>query len=195
MATTTKLRERIRIGIGLISITFAIVVVASLWIVRGTDQLGLRVLIGVLALVLIVVPWTVAVRNGRVERDARTALEAQHPGALVERVRLWALPHGRVDADMPLHFLVADADEVLFETIDQTVLLRLPTAEIGLIQPMRAQGDRGREAALTIVYGPGGADSQSTVQVFTVSYDGMARFEKRVRKAIGWPATGTPDPA
>jgi len=187
-----KLQDRIRIGVGLASTTFAIIIVASLWIVRGTDNLGLKLLIGFLALVLIAVPWTVAVRNGRVERDGRRRIQDAHPGALVERVRLWALPKGRVDVDIPMHFVIADADEVAFETLEQTALLRIPTGDIGLIQLMRAQGDRGRDAALTIVYGPGGADSQQTVQVFTVSYDGMTQLEKRVRKAIGWPATGAP---
>jgi 4-amino-4-deoxy-L-arabinose transferase-like glycosyltransferase len=188
--TTRKLTDRIRIGIGLASITFAIVIVASLWIVRGTDVIALKVLIGVLAAVLIAVPWYVAVRNGRVERDARNRLRGQHPGSLVERVRLWTLPAGRVDADIPMHFMVADARELSFETIDQTVQVRVPVAEIGFLGLARAQGDRARDSALTIVYGD---DPQMTVQLFTVSYDGMPRFEKRVRTAIGWPAKGTPE--
>jgi hypothetical protein len=189
VATTRKLTDRIRIGIGLVSITVAIVLVAVLWIVRGTDIVALKVLIGVLAAVLIVVPWYSAIRNRRVERDARNRLVAEHPGSLVERVRLWALPAGRVDAEVALHFVIADAREISFETIDQTVLLRIPVAEIGLIDVARAQGDRTRDTALTVVYGD---DPQQAVQFFTVSYDGLPRFAKRLRIAIGWPPTGTP---
>jgi hypothetical protein len=181
VATTRKLTDRIRIGIGLVSITVAIVLVAVLWIVRGTDIVALKV--------LIVVPWYSAIRNRRVERDARNRLVAEHPGSLVERVRLWALPAGRVDAEVALHFVIADAREISFETIDQTVLLRIPVAEIGLIDVARAQGDRTRDTALTVVYGD---DPQQAVQFFTVSYDGLPRFAKRLRIAIGWPPTGTP---
>jgi hypothetical protein len=187
--TTRKLTDRIRIGIGLASVTLAIVIVATVWIAR-TDDVGLKLLIAVLAAALIAVPWVVAVRNSRVERAARDRLRDEHPGSVIERVRLWSLPAGRVDADIPVHFIVADASEISFETIDQTVLLRIPVPEIGMIDIARAQGDRVRDPALTIVYGD---DPQEAVQLFTVSYDGLPRFAKRIRAAIGWPATGTPE--
>jgi hypothetical protein len=186
--TTRKLTDRIRIGIGLISMTVAIFLVASLAIVRGTDIPALKVLIGILALALIVVPWFSAVRNSRFDRATRERLRLEHPGALVERVRLWALPHGRIEPGTPVHFIIADAGEVSFETVEQMVLLRIPTPEIGFLDPVRAQGDRTRDQALTIIYG----DEQNTVQFFTVSYDGLPRFAKRLRTAIGWPASGTP---
>jgi hypothetical protein len=147
-----------------------------------------RIVVVGLAVVLIGVLWVSAIRNGAEEREARRRLRDRHPGSLVERVRLWSLPHGRVEADIPMHFMIADAAEIAFETIDQTALLRIPVPEIGFIDPVAAQGDRVRDKALTIIYG----DEQNVVQVFTLTYAGIGGLGLRVRKAIGWPSRGVP---
>lgn len=182
------LSSRIDIGAGLISATVVIIALAifSLQFVR--DSLGLMLLIVALAVVLTAVLWTLAIRNNREEGTARRRLQAEHPGALVERVRLWSLPHGRIAPGTPLHFVIADASEISFETIDQTVLLRIPVSDLGFVDLVKAKGDRSRDRALTLIYG----DDQLAVQVFTVTYSGLEKLRARVRTAIGWPADGTP---
>ena len=179
---------RIQVGVGLISISVALAVVAIVIAGRATDNFVVRIAILVLAASLIGLLWVVAMRNGEAERAAIRRLRAEHVGSLVERVRLWSLPKGRVDTDIPMHFLVADAEEILFETIDRTALLRIPVAGIGFIDPVIAQGDRVRDTALTIIYG----DDQETVQFFTLTYTGIRKLRARLRTAIGWPADGIP---
>lgn len=179
---------RLEVGFGLISFSVVIVVVAMATAVAVAQDVPLRIVIIAFALVLVGVMWVSAIRNGSEERDARRRLRDEHPGSLVERVRLWSLPHGRVDKDAPMHFVVADASEILFETVDRTALLRVPVAEIGFIDPVAAQGDRVRDKALTIIYG----DEQNVVQVFTLTYAGTASLGRRLREAIGWPPRGVP---
>jgi hypothetical protein len=178
----------LEVGIPLISGTVAIIAAAVGVAATLVVETAPRILIFALVAILIAVLWTLAIRNSRVERDFRTRLKAEHPGALVERVRLWSLPHGRVHADVPIHFLVADASEITFETIDQTVLLRIPVAELGLIDLVTAQHDRAKDKALTLIYG----DDEAAVQLFTVTYSANDRLATRLRTAIGWPAAGTP---
>jgi hypothetical protein len=180
--------ERIQVGFGLISFSVAILVVGMVFAILTTDDVPLRLVIVVAVAALIGVLWSLAIRNGAEERDARRRLREQHPGSLVERVRLWSLPHGRVEADIPMHFLIADAGEIVFETIDRTALLRIPVEDVGFIDPVTAQGDRVRDRALTIIYG----DDQKVVQVFTLTYAGIRGLGSRLRKAIGWPSRGTP---
>jgi hypothetical protein len=188
VAAQQRTRGRIEVGVPLISVTAAIVVAAVALAARATDIAGVRILIGVLALVLIAALWVAGLRNSRIEREARTRLQSEHPGALVERVRVWSLPHGRLEPGTPLQFLNADASEISFETIDQVVLLRIPVAELGLVDLVTAQHDRARDKALTLIYG----DFQDTVQLFTVTYTGTEKLRARLRTAIGWPAEGTP---
>ncbi|MEQ1736521.1 MAG: hypothetical protein ABL886_08970 [Rhodoglobus sp.] len=179
---------RIQVGFGLISFSVVLLVVGMTIAVVFAREVPVRVAIVVFAVALIGVLWVSAVRNGAEERDARRRLRDQHPGSLVERVRLWSLPAGRVEADIPMHFLIADAGEVLFETVDRTALLRIPVDEIGFIDPVIAQGDRVNDKALTIIYG----DEQHVVQVFTLTYAGIRGLGLRLRKAIGWPSDGVP---
>jgi hypothetical protein len=190
VATTQKrsIWRRIDIGVPLIGSTIAIAVGALGLAARATDDTGARILILVLSTVLIAVLWFVAARNAGAERAVRRRLQEQHPGALVERVRIWALPHGRLEPGTPQHFIVADASEISFETVEQTVLLRIPVAELGLADLVTAQGDRSRDKALTLIYG----EFQDTVQVFTLTFTGVDKLRARVRKAIGWPPEGTP---
>lgn len=179
---------RIQVGLGLISFSVVILVLAVTTAVVVTPDVPLRIVILVFAAVLVGVLWVSAVRNGAEEREARRRLREQHPGSLVERIRLWSLPAGRVDADIPIHFLIADAGEILFETIGGTALLRIPVEEVGYIDPVAAQGDRVKDKALTIIYG----DEQHVVQVFTLTYAGIRALGSRLRKAIGWPSRGIP---
>lgn len=187
MATTNKNLGRLQVGYGLISLTVVLVVIAVSLIATFRDT-GVRVVIAVLFLAAIGVLWTAAVRHGRVEREYRKRLTAEHPGALIERVILWSLPNGRVEPGTPMHFLIADASEISFETISQTVLLRIPVTELGFVDLVTAQGDRVKDKALTLIYG----DDQNTVQLFTITYSANDRLGSRLRKAIGWPPTGTP---
>lgn len=182
------LTGRIDIGFGLIGFTVLIAGLAVTIIGFVRDSLGLTLLVAAAATALIGVLWTAAIRNGRAEREARRRLEAEHPGALVERVRLWALPHGRVDPGLPVHFLIADAREISFETIEQTVLLRVPVEELGFADLVTAQGDAARDKALTLIYG----DEQLTAQFFTVTYASMGGLRARLRRAIGWPESAAP---
>jgi hypothetical protein len=188
--TTAKRRPswRIEVGFGLISFSLAMLVIAMTAAVVATTDVALRIIILVIAAALVGTLWVAAVRNGAEEREARRRLRDEHPGSLVERVRLWSLPHGRVDRDLPVHFIIADAGEIAFETIDRTALLRIPVAEIGFIDPVAAKGDRVRDKALTIIYG----DEQNVVQVFTLTYAGIGGLGARVRTAIGWPPGGVP---
>lgn len=179
---------RIQVGFGLISFSVVLLVISGVIAVVFARDLPVRIVILIFALVFIGVLWVAAIRNGAEERDSRRGLLAQHPGSHVERVRLWSLPAGRVDADLPMHFLIADAGEILFETVDRTALLRIPVDEIGFIDPVRAQGDRVGDKALTIIYG----DEQKVVQLFTVTYAGTGGLGSRIRKAIGWPSRGVP---
>lgn len=179
---------RVDVGIGLISFTVLIVAVAATGVRFVADSLGLVLLVVAAALVLVAVLWTAAIRNGRAERIARRRLQQEHPGALVERVRLWMLPAGRVDPHLPVHFLIADAREISFETIDQTVLLRIPVDDLGFADLVTAQGDTARDQALTLIYG----DEKLTAQFFTVTYASIGRLRARLRTAIGWPVDDTP---
>lgn len=177
---------RVQVGLPLFAWTLAIGAVAgsaAAFAAMLTENTIPRWIILGLALVGIVALWSAAIRNGRVERDVRQRLEAEHPGALVERVRIWRLPHGPLEAGTPAHFIVADAREVTFETIDQVVLLRIPVTEIGLVDLLTAKGDRGREKAVTIIYG----EFQDAVQFFTVTYLSADRLLERVRTAIAQP--------
>lgn len=181
---------RMQVGVGLISFTVVIAMIGITLISWFADT-GVRILIAVLFLAAIGVLWTSAIRNGRVERDFRRRLKEQHPGALVERVILWSLPKGRVEPGTPAQFVVADATEILFETINQTVLLRFPVEQLRNVDLVTAQGDRAKDKALTLIYG----EEQNVVQLFTVTYAANDRLGARLRTAIGWPATGVPDPA
>jgi hypothetical protein len=180
--------SRIDIGVGLISFTVLIVAVTITGMRLVSETLGFVLLVAFAGAVLVAVLWTAAIRNGRAESTARRRLQDEHPGALVERVRLWALPGGRVDPHLPVHFLIADAREISFETIEQTVLLRIAVEELGFADPVTAQGDTARDKALTLIYG----DERLSVQFFTVTYASIGRLRARLRTAIGWPADGTP---
>jgi hypothetical protein len=179
-----------QVGVGLISLTIVIAVI-GITLISWFPDTGLRIVVAALFLAAIGVLWTAAIRNGHAERDVRTRLKEQHPGALVERVILWSLPKGRVEPGTPMQFLVADATEILFETADQTVLLRFPVAELSYVDLVTAQGDRVKDKALTLIYG----EEQSVVQLFTITYAANDRLGARLRTAIGWPATGVPGPA
>ena len=183
--------SRIDIGVGLISFTLLLsaATVTVMQLVR--DTLGLVLLAALAGTALIAVLWISAIRNSRAERAARQRLQEQHPGALVERIRLWTLPHGRVEPHLPTHFIVADASEISFETIDQTVLLRIPVERLGFVDPVRAQNDRARDTALTLIY-DGDDREPLTVQLFTLTGVGLPKLRGRIRTAIGWPADGTP---
>ena len=185
------LSSRIEVGAGLLSFTLAILIVGVVGALSVRETLGLVLLVVLATAALVAALWAAALRNGRAEKRARTRLQGEHAGALVERVRLWRLPHGRVLSDVPMHFLVADASEILFETIDQTVLLRIPVEALGFVGPVQAKGDRSRDLALTLIYHqPDG--EQGTVQLFTVTYTGIPKLGQRIRTAIGWPPEGTP---
>lgn len=185
------LLTRVDVGFGLLSFTLAIVVVAVSAGLAVRESIGLVLLVAAAAAALLAVLWVSALRNGRVEKTARLRLQQEHPGALVERVRLWRLPHGPVLRNIPIHFVVADPREIVFETIDRTMLLRIPVEAVLAIEPRRAQGDRRGDTALTIVYeAPEG--ERATVQLFTLTYAGIAALGRRIRTAIAWPAEGTP---
>ncbi|MEO8095450.1 MAG: hypothetical protein ABI632_11015 [Pseudolysinimonas sp.] len=190
MAATKKrkLGGGLQVGFGLISASAVIAAVGISIATVSTDIVGLRIVILLAVAGGIVALWARAVQNGRAEREARDRLRAEHPGALVERVRLWALPQGRADRGIPIHFIVAEAEEVSFETVDQTVLLRIPVADLGFADLVAAQADRARDKAVTLIYG----DEQLTVQFFTITYVGQDKLCDRVRTAIGWPPAGTP---
>jgi hypothetical protein len=179
-----------QVGYGLISVSIVIAVI-GISLIAAFPETNLRILIAVLFLAAIGVLWTAAIRNGRAERDFRRRLKEKHPGALVERVILWSLPKGRVEPGTPMQFLVADATEILFETINETVLLRFAVEELSYIDLVTAQGDRVKDKALTLIYG----EEQHVVQLFTITYSANDRLGARVRKAIAWPATGVPDRA
>lgn len=179
---------RIEVGFGLISFTAVLIVLAPFVAFGVTDDVLVRIVILAVTAAVIGYLWLTAMRNGAQEREARNRIRDEHPGSLVERVRLWSLPAGRVDADIPMHFVVADAGEILFETIDHTALLRIPVAEIGFIDPVTAQGDRVKDKALTIIYG----DEKHVVQLFTLTFAGIGGLGSRLRKAIGWPPRGVP---
>lgn len=190
MATKRSVFSRIEIGVPLISVSVAILAagVGIAAIVSDYVDWPGRVLIILLAIVLVIVAFVVAARNGRVEKEARLRLQAEHPGALVERVRVWMLPHRKLEAETPMQFLIADAQEISLQTIEQEALLRIPVADLDFVDLVTAQGDRVKDKALTLIYG----DDQSTVQLFTVTYDATERLNRRLRNAIGWPKTGTP---
>jgi hypothetical protein len=180
---------RLQVGFGLISFSVVIAVLAMMIAVIYVDDVPLRLVVLAFGALLIGVLWVTAIRNGAEEREARKRLREEHPGSLVERVRLWSLPSGRVDKDLPVHFIIADAGDIVFETVTRTALLRIPVEEIGFIDPVTAQGDRTRDKALTIIYG----DEENVVQLFTITYAGTAALGSRIRKAIGWPARGIPN--
>jgi hypothetical protein len=180
---------KVRIGIGLLSFTAALLVVGFLSaFARWTDSAVVKVLIPVAAFALIAVLWIAAVRNGAGERTAVARLRAAHPGAFVERVTLWSLPDGLAGKDLPMHFIVADPEEIRFEAEDGSALARVPVAEIGFVDLVRAKDDRAGDKALTIIFG----DEQDVVQVFPDMNLGLMKLRSRVRKAIGWPDDGTP---
>ncbi len=187
----TKTRPRIgrlHVGFGLISFSIVLLVIGMMIAIVFARDVTLRLVIIGFVAVFIGVLWMSAIRNGAEEREARRRLRDEHPGSMVERVRLWSLPHGHVEADIPMHFIVADAGEILFETVARTALLRIPVPEIGFIDPVTAQGDRVKDKALTIIYG----DEQNVVQVFTLTYAGIPALGARLRRAIGWPPRGAP---
>lgn len=180
--------SRLDVGVTLISATVVIAAVGIVAAVNISTDLATRLLIMAIFAVLIGVLWVIAVRNSRIEATMRRQLQAEHPGSLVERVRIWALPHRQLERDTPVHFLIADAGEVSFETIDRTVLLRIPVSEIGLIDLVVAHRDRARDQAVTIIYG---AD-EDVVQFFTVTYSGNEKLRERLLAAIAWDADRTP---
>lgn len=189
MATTAKRTEaRLQVGFGLVSISVVIAAVGAIVSILATQIVAVRIVILVLTLALIAALWGAAVNNGRLERETRNRLRAEHPGALVERVRLWSLPKGRVDRDIPMHFLIADASEISFEEVDQTVVLRIPVEDVTFVDLVTAQHDRAKDKAVTLIYG----DDQQTVQFFTITYASNDRLRDRVRAAIGWSADRTP---
>jgi hypothetical protein len=182
---------RIQIGIGLFSWTIAIAAIGvsiAAAVAVATESLLPRILVLVVTGVGLLALWLAAIRNERVEKEVRERLKSEHPGSLVERVRIWALPHGRLEPGTPDHFLIADTREISFETVDQVVLLRIPVPELGFADLVTAQGDRAREKAMTLIYG----EFQDTVQFFTITFLGTAKLRDRVRRAIGWPEEGTP---
>ncbi|HTL41749.1 MAG TPA: hypothetical protein VL294_09770 [Pseudolysinimonas sp.] len=187
-ATKRRIGDRLEVGVGLISATVVIMAVGAVVAVLATQVMAVRIVVLLLFLALVVAVWGRAVQNGRFEKATRFRLEGEHPGALVERVRLWSLPHGRVPRDTPTHFIVADAREISFEDVEQTVLVRIPVAELGFVDLVTARGDRTRDKALTLIYG----DDQHTVQFFTVTYMGQEKLRSRVRAAIGWPDQDAP---
>jgi hypothetical protein len=188
VASTRVTTGDIQIGLGLIS--FSILIAALDITIAGffVNDLGLRLVILALGVAAIGVLWTAAIRNGRVERDARKRLLAENPGALVERVRVWALPHGRPEPHTPMQFLVADAREISIETINQVVLVRFPVPDLGFVGLVRAQGDKAGDKAITLIYG----EEQHTVQLFTITHASLDKLQVRLRAAIGWPAEGEP---
>ena len=188
MASTRVTTGGIQIGVGLIS--FSILIAAIDITIAGwfVNDLGVRLVILALGVAVIGVLWAAAIRNGRVEKEARSRLLAEHPGALVERVRVWTLPHGRPEPHTPMQFLIADARELSIETITQTVLVRVPVTDLGFVGLVRAQGDSARDRAITLIYGP----EQHTVQFFTITYSSLEKLQTRLRTAIGWPAEGEP---
>jgi hypothetical protein len=188
VATKRKVTGGIQIGLGLIS--FSILILALFISIAGffVGSLPVRLVIIALGVVLVGVLWTVAVRNGRAEREVRDRLKAEHPGALVERVRLWLLPQGKPEPGIPLTFIVADTREISFEDADQVVHIRIPVAELGFIGLVRSQSDTTRDRAVTLIYG----DDQLTVQFFTITNASLDKLEARIRTAVGWPASGSP---
>ena len=188
MATKRSVSQRIEIGVGLISFSILIAALAITVAGQFSEDLGLRLVILAFGVAIIAVLWTAAVRNSRIERNARTLLREQHPGALVERIRLWALPHGRAEPHIPMHFLVADANEISIEDIEQTVLVRIPVEELGFVGTARAKGDSAKDAAITLVYG----DEKLSVQFFSITYATMGKLLAKLRVAIGWPAEDAP---
>lgn len=187
-AKKRRIGDRLEVGVGLISATVVIMAVGAVVAVLATQVMPVRIIVLLLFLALVAAVWGRAVQNGRFEKATRVRLQSEHPGALVERVRLWSLPHGRVPKDTPVHFIVADAREISFEDVEQTVLVRIPVTELGFVDLVTARGDRARDKALTLIYG----EDQHTVQFFTVTYAGQERLRSRVRAAIGWPDEGTP---
>jgi hypothetical protein len=187
-AKRRSIADRLEVGVGLISATVVIMAVGAVIAVLATQLMPVRIVVLLLFLALVVAVWGRAVQNGRFEKATRARLQGEHPGGLVERVRLWALPHGRVPRDAPIHFIVADAREISFEDVEQTVLLRIPVDELGVVDLVTARGDRVRDQAVTLVYG----DDQHVVQFFSVTYLGQENLRGRVRAAIGWPEVGTP---
>ena len=188
MATKRRVGGGIQIGLGLIS--FSILILALFVVTAGffPQDLGLRLLIVAAGVAIVGVLWSVAVRNGRFERAARERLQSEHPGALVERIRLWMLPQAKPEPGIPLTFIVADTREISFEDSDQVVHLRVPVADLGFIGLVRAQGDNAKDKALTLIYG----DEQHTVQFFTITAASHDKLEARIRTAIGWPSSGSP---
>jgi hypothetical protein len=189
VATKRKVGGGLHVGVGLIS--FSILILALAISVAGifVDSLGVRLLVVAAGVVLVVVLWMVAVRNGRAVREFRDRLKTENPGALVEQVRLWMLPKGRPEPGIPATFLIASPTEVSFQDIDQVVHLRIPVADLGFVGLVRAQQDATtRDKALTLIYG----DDQFTVQFFTITSASLDKLEARVRTAIAWPAEGSP---
>jgi hypothetical protein len=189
--TERRMTDRLQVGIGLVSLSVLVAAIGYFIAVSATTIVGVRILILALFAVVIAGLWFVAIRNGRAEHDARDALREENPGALVERVRLWSLPKGRVLKDVPIHFLIADAVEIVFETINHTVLARIPVDELTFVDIVTAKGDRSLDKALTLIYG----DEQHVVQLFTITYASTDKLRARLRAAIGWPADGVPDAA
>ena len=106
----------------------------------------------------------------------------------MERVRLWSLPHRPLERDTPVHFLIADATEVTFETIDRTVLLRVLVTDLKRVELIPARHDRARDLALTLIYG----EDDEVVQLFTVTYTGTEKLRDRLLAAIAWDADRAP---
>lgn len=187
-AKKRRIGDRLEVGVGLISATVVLMAIGAVVAVLSTEIVPVRIVVLLLFLALVVAVWGRAVQNGRFERATRVRLQSEHPGALVERVRLWSLPHGRVPKDTPVHFIVADAREISFEDVEQTVLVRIPVEELRAVDLVTARGDRVRDKALTLIYG---ADTHA-VQFFSVTYLGQENLRSRVRAAIGWPDEGAP---
>jgi hypothetical protein len=179
----------VRIGLGLICFTVLLLAIAAFGFVsRMAFGAFFGVVLPLAAIALVALLWLAAIRNGADERGAVARLRAAHPGAFVERVRLWSLPSGLVPKNAPMHFVVADPDQLQFVSADGTSLAQIPVGEIGLIDFVTAQKDKVRDKALTIIYG----DEQDVVQVFPDMNLGLDKLNLRVRKAIGWPADGAP---
>jgi hypothetical protein len=180
MATTGKIGGLVP-GFALLGASLALIVAGCAIAFATPDLVARAIVLGVTGAFLVAL-WGRAVRNARAEGRARVRIEQANPGAFVERVRLWSLPQGRVDRGTPPHFLIADAEHIVFQTIDDTALLKVDVADLGYVGLVRAQGDTARDQAITLIYG----DDDLTVQFFGRAETRTEGLLQRVTRAIAW---------